>query len=196
MQEPLEITFRDVLRTDALERLIAQESEKLEKVSDHITSVTVAVEKPQAHQRFGNPFRVRVEVLVPPGHRLVSKREPGEGDMHEPLEKVIRDAFEAVRKRLRKLMDLQKGRTKQHPEQQLQGVVSKIFPGEGYGFLQALEDGREIYFHRNSVIHDNFGRLEVGTGVRFSEEAGDSGPQASTVWIVDKPGPRLRTPAH
>ena len=45
-------------------------------------------------------------------------------------------------------------------------------------------DGREIYFHRNSLLNGNFDKLEVGDEVRFSEEMGDQGPHASTVHLV------------
>ncbi len=66
-------------------------------------------------------------------------------------------------------------------------MVVRLFREEGYGFLRAL-DGREIYFHRNAVLNDDFDRLVVGAGVRFDEGLGEEGPQASTVQIVDKPG--------
>jgi cold shock CspA family protein len=45
-------------------------------------------------------------------------------------------------------------------------------------------DGREIYFHKNSVLDDKFKTLEVGTEVRFAESNGDKGPQASTVVVL------------
>lgn len=67
--------------------------------------------------------------------------------------------------------------------------MTKLFPSEGYGFLKAMS-GEEIYFHKNSVLHDDFGRLTVGTGVRFFLSQGQDGPQASTVQIVSKPGER------
>ena len=47
-------------------------------------------------------------------------------------------------------------------------------------------DGHEVYFHRNSVLGDEFDRLEVGNEVTFSEEAGEKGPQASTVRRIRK----------
>ena len=40
------------------------------------------------------------------------------------------------------------------------------------------------------MLQGDFPRLEIGTGVRFVEERGEEGPQASTVQIVDKPGAR------
>ncbi len=62
--------------------------------------------------------------------------------------------------------------------------VSRLFPEEGYGYLPP--DGGEIYFHKNSVLNDEFEKLVVGTEVSFVEEAGDKGPQASTVRILGK----------
>ena len=47
-------------------------------------------------------------------------------------------------------------------------------------------DGRDVYFHRNSVLNDEFDHLEVGAEVRFAEEMGDKGPQASTVATIGK----------
>jgi cold shock CspA family protein len=51
-------------------------------------------------------------------------------------------------------------------------------------------DGREIYFHQNSVLNGAFPKLKVGTRVIFSEEVGNKGPQASTVKLLGKHGMR------
>jgi cold shock CspA family protein len=48
------------------------------------------------------------------------------------------------------------------------------------------EAGSEIYFHRHSVLSPGFDHLAVGTEVRFAEEEGDRGPQASTVEIAEE----------
>lgn len=66
-------------------------------------------------------------------------------------------------------------------------MVVRLFRDQGYGFIETAE-GQELYFHRNSVLHDEFEQLRVGTGVRFAEEMGEEGPQASTVQITDRPG--------
>ena len=44
---------------------------------------------------------------------------------------------------------------------------------------------RHRYFHRNSVLHGGFERLRIGSKVRFIEEPGEKGPQASTVTLLD-----------
>jgi len=58
--------------------------------------------------------------------------------------------------------------------------VGKLFLDKGFGFLE-LPDGREIYFHKNSVMEVDFDQMEVGMEVHFAEEQGKKGPQASTV---------------
>lgn len=190
MRVPLEIAYRNVEKSDYLEELIREKAAKLEKINEDIISCRVAVEKPQEHQRSGNPFRVRVDVRLPPGKEVVAERGIGQGDLHDPLPRVIRAAFDAAAKQLRELTKrrLDRARPAENQRENL-ALVARIFREEGYGFLRDL-DGREIYFHRNSVLHGDYERLEVGTGVRFVEEAGREGPQASTVQIVDKPGVR------
>ncbi len=77
-----------------------------------------------------------------------------------------------------------RGFTKGHVGQP-HAKVSKLFPQEGYGFLET-PDGREIYFHRHSVLDEGFDRLQIGTEVTFAEEMGKKGPQASTVKRVGR----------
>ncbi|MFP3870307.1 MAG: cold shock domain-containing protein [Syntrophobacteria bacterium] len=190
MQFPLEISFRNVPKTDAVEKLIHETVGKLRQVCNYLIGCRVAVESPQQHQQSGNPFRVRISMSVPPGHELVVKRESGEGHLHAELPVVLRDAFQAARRQLQELVERQRGEVKTHPQQETMAFVARLFPDQGYGFLRTVDD-REIYFHRNSVLHDDFDRLKIGTGVRFVEKEGEKGPQASTVEIVDKPGTRV-----
>ncbi len=186
MQVPLELTFRNVKNDENIRTLVADKLSRLEKICDYMTSCRVIIDKPQEHQKSGNPFRVRLDISIPHGHEIVVTRESGEGDMHVPLTRVVRDAFDAARRQVQELVERQRNEMKSHPEQIAGAVVAQLFPDEGYGFLRTI-DSREIYFHRNSVVDNDFGRLKIGTGVRFVEEIGDNGPQASTVQIVDKP---------
>lgn len=187
MQSPLEIVYRNLDSSAALERLIHEQADKLEEVCDHITTGRVVLEKPHAHPKSGSYWRVNIDLHVPPGHEVVVKHDGGAGDLHEDLYQAVREAFETVRRRLRKLGQVQRGHVKQHPDQQLVGVIGKVF--DDYGFVQSV-DGRDIYFHRNSVIGDDFETLREGMGVAYTEEAGDQGPQASTVRVVDHRGGR------
>ena len=63
--------------------------------------------------------------------------------------------------------------------------MASISPEENFGIIET-PDGREIYFHRNSLLDENLDDLDVGTEVRFHEEMGEEGPQASTVQVIGK----------
>jgi cold shock CspA family protein/ribosome-associated translation inhibitor RaiA len=188
---PPEISYRNVEKNDQIESLLQKEIDSLERVCDHISSCRIAVEKLQEHQQSGSPFRVRVDVRVPPGHELVSRREPGDGEMHEKLQTVIRDVFKGMKRQLKDLVDKQQGHVKTHPAQQAAALVDRIFKEEGYGFIKNLS-GQDVYFHQNSVLHNDFDRMEEGTGVTYFEEMGDEGLQASSIKIVDKPGKKKK----
>jgi cold shock CspA family protein len=185
MKVPLEISFRNIPHSGEIKALIADKSDKLEEVCDHVNSCRVAVEKTQQHQERGNPYRVRLDITVTPGHEIAVRREPSKGDLHKPLDFIIRDAFQAARQQLVELTERQRGQVKKHAAQQANALVARIFEDRGYGFLETI-DGREIYFHRNSVVNRNFERLKRGTAVRYVEEQGEKGPQASTVHLVDQ----------
>ncbi len=78
------------------------------------------------------------------------------------------------------------GKVKTHEGEPI-GTVTKL--DDGFGFLQT-SDGREIYFNANSVLNGAFARLKAGTRVTFAEEAGEKGPQASTVRLLGQHGMR------
>jgi len=103
---------------------------------------------------------------------------------HKDLRRTIDDAFKAAGRRLQDDARRQRGDIKGHAPL-LEARVSKILPAEGYGFLTSV-DGREIYFHKNSVLSGAFPRLKIGTTVRFAEERGEKGPQATSVRILPR----------
>jgi cold shock CspA family protein len=187
MQKPLELSFRGVKHTQELDKLIRSEVAKLERVCSYIIGCKVAVEKVQQSQHKGNPFRVRVDVTVPHGHEIVARNKYSKGQVDRPLTTVIHETFDNERDQLKELVQRQHHNVKEHTKQKTNGIVVKVFEQEGYGFIRSMR-GEEVYFHKNSVLHNNFKRITVGTGVRYTEEMGHKGPQASTVKIVNKPG--------
>jgi cold shock CspA family protein len=128
---------------------------------------------------------VKIDLTVPE-KKLVVNREHPMRKSHEDIFVAIRDAFDAARRQLEEYAEVERGDVKVH-ESVPTGRVSRLYPEEGYGYIEGF-GGREIYFHRNSVL-DGFEALEVGAEVRFEEEEGEKGPQASTVKIVQKPLP-------
>ena len=69
----------------------------------------------------------------------------------------------------------------------LHGRVKAVFYQDGYGFLES-EDGRDIYFHQNSLLDSKFEELKTGSEVTYSEEMGEKGPQASSLKPVGEHG--------
>lgn len=192
MKVPLEITYRNLDRTDAIDNLIKEKVAKLEHICSYINSCHIAVEKIHDRPRSGSPYRVRIDLTIPPGHELVAESNPAQAVQYEPLDVVVREAFDAARQRLVKLTQRQKESNRTQTlatAGETTGLVTKLFRDQGYGFIKTL-DNQEIYFHKNSVLHHDFERLEIGTGVHCAVEEGEEGLQASTVKIVDKPGVR------
>lgn len=186
MQLPLEITFRDVPRSEVLEDYIREKAEKLDRFYDRIMACRVVVERPHSHHHKGQIYHVRIDLTVP-GGELVVKRHPHDNHAHEDPYVAARDAFKAIQRQLQDYARKQRGDTKTHVPPP-HGIVSVIMPGQDYGRILSSEGG-DIYFHRNSVVEGGFDLLEEGDEVWFVEEAGDEGPQASTVHIVGKHHP-------
>jgi cold shock CspA family protein/ribosome-associated translation inhibitor RaiA len=186
MQLPVEISYRGVEKSAEIDELIRTKAARLDRFCDHITRCDVAVEQPNHSQHSGNAFRVRVDVTVPPGHELVADEKQGEHEMHEPLSKVVNDAFKNMERQVKELAERQRHDVKTHAEPR--ALVTKLFAD--YGFITD-GGGVDIYFHRNALVGVEFESLKVGAEVRFDLSHGDMGPQASSVHIVSTGGPKL-----
>jgi len=77
MKLPVQITFRDMDPSPAIESAVRERVEELERVFDRVTSCRVMIESPHHHQRKGRLFHVRIDLTVP-GDELVIGRNPGE----------------------------------------------------------------------------------------------------------------------
>ena len=184
MQIPLQITFRDMEPSDAVEANIREKAGKLEQFYDQIMSCRVMVESPHGHHHQGTLYQVRIDLGVPDGELVVTHEHHHKDHAHEDVYVAIRDAFDAMKRQLEDYARKRRGKVKQH-ETPAGGHVISLHPEEGYGKIET-PDGRVIYFHRNSVLKNAFDRLEIGSEVRFAEETGERGPQASSVTLVGK----------
>jgi cold shock CspA family protein/ribosome-associated translation inhibitor RaiA len=205
MEIPLKIAFRNMAPSKAVAASIREKSAKLESFYDRIMSCRVMVEAPHRHHHKGKAYQVRIDITVPGGELVINRapkrleaaklpaskqvekdlserHEPSKHAAHEDIYVAIRDAFNAAGRRLQDYARRQSGAVKLH-ESAGHGRISKLFPEEGYGFLET-SDGREIYFHRHSVLQPGFAHIAVGNAVRFAEELGEKGPQASTVHVI------------
>lgn len=170
---PVQITLRNLDRSDALEAHIRERAARLEKFHARITGCHVVVEIPHKHKRHGNLFDVRLDIKVP-GNELVLNREASQ-DVYVAL----RDVFDAARRKLEDQFRRQRGDIKAHAEA-LAGKVSRLFPSEQYGFIETAS-GAEFYFGEANVITPAFDQLKAGDEVQFIADLNGDTPQAKRV---------------
>jgi ribosome-associated translation inhibitor RaiA len=92
MEIPLQITLREMKRSDALSERIRTDAGRLERLHPEIMSCRVVVEEGARHRRQGREFAVHVEVRVPGRDNLVTLQR--NGDVYV----AVRDAFDSVRR--------------------------------------------------------------------------------------------------
>ena len=207
MKIPLQITFRNMPPSEAIENNVREKAAKLDSLYDGIMTCRIIIEAPHRHHHKGKAYQVSIDMTVP-GCELVVNRapkrldvaktprpeelendlteshEPSRHGAHEDLYVAIRDAFNAAARKLQDHARRKRGKVKLHEPAAVARVI-RLFPIEDYGFLQT-PDGRELYFNKHSVIARGFDRLEVGTEVFFAEEPGEKGPQASMVRVIGR----------
>lgn len=181
---PLQITWRDIPKSEAVEADIENKAHKLEQFCDSILGCRVLVESSYNRHHHGNLYRIRIDIDVPE-NEIVVTRDPDKNHAHEDIYVTVRDAFDAARRQLQDYVRVRRGQVKQHDSPH-SAQVKFINPQEDYGFLQTA-DGREIFFHRNALINVDFNKLEKGLEVNYLEEEGREGPQAKQVSVRKRP---------
>ena len=199
MKLPMTVAFRGMDRHEWIEGEIRKRAAKLETYCRDIASCHVVVEIPHRHHEEGNRFSVRIDVTVPDEEIAVTrganlhgftkdldeqewvKRFDVEG-MRKDLRLVIKEAFDVARRRLQDHTRRHRLDVKRH-EEAPHGRVREWSAIDQFGTIEAA-DGHEVYFHQNSVLGSGLKHMKVGAEVVFVEEAGEKGPQASTVKVV------------
>lgn len=175
MQVPLQITFHDVLHSDALENHIREKAQKLEQFYSSLIGCKVVVDQPGAHQHKGKPFNIRIDLTVPGGEIVIDRQQD------EDVYVALRDAFDAARRKLEDYGRKQRLEVKTH-DPVLSGKVARLVPEEGYGFIAGL-NGREYYFSSANLAHGTLDQISEGDEVHFLEDAGGEGLQAKRVTL-------------
>jgi len=199
VQVPVDIRFRHVEPSDALEATIRERVASLERFSERITACHVTVDHlggkrtpGRTHHRQGGGahYRVSIRLTVPGAELFVGRAPEAHANFEDPYA-AVNEAFDAMRRQLQDVERTVRQDVKHHA-QPPHGRVTKLL--DGFGFLTTAT-GRELYFHGNAVV-GGFGKLAVGDEVRFAEHPGEGekGPQASTVERVGKGGHLVEPP--
>ena len=125
-----------------------------------------------AHRKPADSHSVLLVVRIP-GHTLTAGKYQGSFD------EAIRGTFEAMQLELARIREKRASHEVDVNAPPGRGIVTKLFLAEGYGFI-TLEDGTEVYFHRNAVRNAVFEQTD-GMEVSLNVEPGEKGPQATVV---------------
>lgn len=175
MKQALKITFHGMEPSEAVEQAARKKAEHLDQFAGDIMACRVVVDLAQKHKHQGQPYAVRVDLTLP-GHELVVDRVQDE-DVYVAL----RDAFDAMKRKLEDVVRQRRGDEKQHARE-LHGEVLRLNTEEGFGFIRT-PDGQEYYFGRANLASGRFEQLREGQPVQFIAEVADEGPQAKRVSI-------------
>jgi cold shock CspA family protein len=170
MQTPPQIEFQNLSPTEAVRDAIERHVDGLEQRWGRVTACRVVVKGPSQRHQTGGLYDIHIRLALPDGREVnVERTAP---------------ADERARRQLQDQARRTQGQVKHHDEMPT-ATVARLDPSGEFGFLETA-DGREIYFHRNSVLNGGFARLAVGSHVTFAEELGEKGAQASTVRLLGK----------
>ncbi|MBS0534029.1 MAG: HPF/RaiA family ribosome-associated protein [Proteobacteria bacterium] len=184
METPVQIDFQGVESDPRVRSTIATHVQQLEERFGRITAGRVVLKGPGNRHRTGGLFEVSIRLALPEGREVNVGHMRQNDERYSDLPFAINDTFKRARRQLQDQVRKLHGDVKLAAGPGV-GIVVELDPLGEFGFIET-PDGREIYFHRNSVLGGGFGKLAVNSHVSYAEEIGDKGPQASTVKLLEK----------
>jgi cold shock CspA family protein/ribosome-associated translation inhibitor RaiA len=192
MQTQVEIDFQGMDAKPDVQNAVAKHLQELEDHFGRITAGRVALKAPGGHHHTGGLFGISIRLALPKGREVNVGHTRQDDERYANLNFAINDAFKRARRQLRDQVRRLQGEVKQHEGPPV-GTVIRLDPLGEFGFIETA-DGGEIYFHRNSVLKEEFSLLGIKARVSYVEEDGEKGPQASTVRLLKKHSLRIGSP--
>lgn len=109
MNTPLEISFKGLDKSAAIESKIAERAAKLEKHFDRMTHCRVVVAAPHKHSHKGKTYEIKIDIGIPGSAPLIVTHESAVGQAQEDLKIALRDAFDSAGRRLDDLVEKMNG---------------------------------------------------------------------------------------
>ncbi len=180
---PLQITFQNIARSDALEARVRDHAGRLERLCRDIMACRVVVAIPHKSAGSGkNALSLAVELDVP-GQKLVSRREQMPREAKDGISHVVVEVFDALERQLEDYAQRRRGETKARSADQLEsGRIVRLFHDQGYGFVE-VGGSPALHFTPGALQGLVFEELTVGMDVVCTRavQDGPMGPQASSV---------------
>ena len=175
----LQVEARNLEMRKVWQDKIDEETSRLERHhAGFINHLRLTIEGTAHHKEGGYELRVVASI---PNDTVVVKRKG------EKVVQIVVDAVNTLGMQLKELQRKRRQSFKVAPEAAKgtgsEGIVKTIYPYESYGFI-ITSQGREIYFHENSLKDISMNQLSEGDGVKFGEAEGDKGPCATWVKVA------------
>jgi cold shock CspA family protein len=183
-QTPPEIDFQGMEPSEAVRDEVNRHINLFERRFGRITACQLTVKGPGSHYQTSGLYEISIRLAIP--HRKdVSVAHTAQNDQRfADFRFALNDAFKRARRQLQDRVRRLQHLVKHHAPRSV-GRVARIDASGEFGFIKT-PDGREICFHRNSVLNNAFRRLKPATALSFAEEEGEKGLQASTVRLLGK----------
>lgn len=148
-----------------------------------LIDVRIVFRRSGHHRHGGQEVRITCDAR---NHELVVART------RDDAPQALDEAFDAFEREVWRMRHKRTGRREERGARPPElGIVDRLLPGEGYGFI-LTDAGERVYFHRNAVRGGlGFETLQEGQRVGLDFERGDKGLQATSVVMppADSPGP-------
>ena len=162
----LEIHSRNVAMTPRWKTEIESRMEDLQRGHDDVTHGRVTLTKNRYHKKLVNVAEALIVVTLFGRHTLTARKED------KTFEKAIRSAFQAANIELHKYREKRaKTEVRLPPVPSHQGVVSKLFSNERYGFI-LREGGGEFVGNIGAVALAALDHAPLGQGLQGLAHAG------------------------
>ncbi|GBQ25757.1 HPF/RaiA family ribosome-associated protein [Gluconacetobacter azotocaptans] len=184
---PLQITFKGLEPSPALEARIRDRAARLDRFEDDIMGCHVTIAALHRHQQRGFLYTATIEIFAPGGPIVVSHDNPRDPAHADPYV-TVRDAFDAAVRRVEDHVRTRGDRAALRPSPLARGRITLLDAAAGSGVI-ATDDGQDIAFDRTSVAGDAFDRLRVGSKVRLAPAEDSDGLRAGMVYLLDTPYP-------
>jgi ribosomal subunit interface protein len=102
-----QVVFRGIEHSQAVADAVHKRLTKLERFSDEIQSLRVILESPHNNHHKGKVYHVGVEAFIP-NHDIQVTHEQHDKHAHEDIYVAIRDAFNALERRLKSVYGKQR----------------------------------------------------------------------------------------
>ncbi len=111
MQMSVQIAFRNLEASPAVEERARHLAHELERFSSSILRCRVTIACPHKHQARGRKFEVHVDIIVPDKQIEVSRCHSAD---HEDVYIALRDAFDAAKRQLQEYERIRRRDVKAH----------------------------------------------------------------------------------